>query len=97
MTPKNAVENDGAITFLAPDAAPPERTNRAAYTRWADVRDQLAANPNVWAIVLETQEGDPGYNSVHGKKVALSKDRPEIEAEVRTENGIRRLYARFIA
>jgi hypothetical protein len=88
---------ENGVTFLAPDAAPPEATTRAQYTRWDEVRDQLSANPNVWAIVLETQEGEPGYNSVHGKKVALSKGRPEIEAEVRTENGVRRLYARYLA
>jgi hypothetical protein len=87
----------GAVTFLSPDAAPPDAASRARYTRWADVRDQLAANPNVWAVVLEANEGEPGFNSVHGKKKALSKDRPEIQAEVRTENGIRRLYARFVA
>lgn len=96
MTKTNA-ESNGGITFLAPDASPPEAASRARYTRWAEVRDQLATNPNVWAVVLETVEGDPGYNSVHGKKVALSKDRPEIEAEVRTENGVRRLYARYLA
>lgn len=85
------------ITFLSPDAAPPEAPERARYTRWDDVRDQLGAKPNVWAIVLEANEGEPGYNSVHGKKAALTKNRPDIEAEVRTENGIRRLYARFTA
>ena len=94
MTPK---KSDDGITFLPPDAAPPEAAARQRYTRWAEVRDQLAANPNVWAIVLEQQDGEPGYNSVHGKKVALSKDHPEIQAEVRTENGVRRLYARFTA
>lgn len=88
--------NDDGVTFLAPDAAPPQAATRASYTRWAAVADQLAANPNVWAIVLETKEGEPGFNSVHGKKVALSKNRADIEAEVRTENGVRRLYARFV-
>jgi len=88
--------NGNAVTFLAPDAAPPDAASRARYTRWQDVREQLAANPNVWAVVLEAVEGDPGFNSVHGKKKALSKGRPEIEAEVRTENGVRRLYARSI-
>ena len=61
------------------------------------MRDQLATKPNVWAIVVESKEGEPGYNSVHGKKGALTKGRDEIEAEVRTENGVRRLYARFTA
>ena len=90
-------ENGAAISFLAPNETPPDAASRARYTRWGDVREQLAANPNVWAVVLEATEGDPGFNSVHGKKKALSKGRPEIEAEVRTENGVRRLYARSIA
>lgn len=89
-------QRDG-ITFLAADAAPPPAATRQRYTAWSAVRDQLAANPNVWAIVLETKEGDTGYNSVHGKKNALIRDTPAIEAEIRTENGVRRLYARFVA
>lgn len=89
-------KSDG-LTFLPADQAPPPIAARASYTRWADIREQLAANPNVWAVVLETKEGEPGYNSFHGKKVALSKNAPDIDAEVRTENGVRRLYARFVA
>lgn len=92
MTKKN-----DAVTFLSPEAAPPAAIRRAGYTRWADVREQLEANPNVWAVVLEVKDGEPGYNSFHGKKKAIAKDRPNIEAEVRTENGIRRLYARSVA
>jgi hypothetical protein len=92
MTKKTA-----GITFLAPDAEPPAAVGRSAYTKWDAVREELATNPNVWAIVLETAQDEPGYNSIHGKKTALSKDRPEIEAEVRTESGVRRLYARFVA
>jgi hypothetical protein len=95
MTKQND-KTDG-VTFLAPDAAPPAAATRATYTRWQTVREQLAQNPGVWAIVLETQEGDPGFNSVHGKKKALAKKYPEIEAEVRTENGVRRLYARSVS
>jgi hypothetical protein len=96
MTKKPDDENNG-VTFLAPDAAPPRAASRARYTRWEQVREQLSQNPNVWAIVLETKEGEPGFGSMHGKKVALSKNRPDIEAEVRTEDGVRRLYARSIA
>ena len=93
---KNENDNDGVV-FLAPDAAPPAQVTRAAYTRWNAVRDQLATKPGVWAVVLEIKEGEPGYSSVHGKKIALSKNRPDVEAEIRTENGVRRLYARFVA
>jgi hypothetical protein len=89
-------KRDEGITFLAPDAAPPEVATRTRYTRWAQVRDQLAANPNVWAVVLEAADGEPGYNSFHGKRKALTKS-GDVEAEVRTENGVRRLYARHIA
>jgi hypothetical protein len=94
MTKKD--DETGGVTFLAPDAAPPAAATRATYTRWQTVREQLAQNPGVWAIVLETREGDAGFNSVHGKKKALAKGRDDIEAEVRTENGVRRLYARSV-
>lgn len=93
---KTANETSDGVTFLAPDATPPAAQTRAAYTRWSSVRAQLAENPGVWAIVLETKEGEPGFSSMHGKKKALSKGRSDIEAEVRTENGVRRLYARAI-
>jgi len=89
-------KDDNGVIFLAPEAEPPAKPVRAGYTRWNAVADQLGAHPNVWAIVLETKEGEPGYSSFHGKKIALTRGRDNIDAEVRTENGVRRLYARFV-
>lgn len=87
------------IRWEQPPATNAKGGQGRANSKYDPVADQLLDRPNEWALVWETADPDAAA-SVSGViregRVVCFRPRGDFEACVRTVNGARRVYARYL-
>ena len=78
-----------AVKFI--DGPVPTNKNK----RWGAVRDELRANPGIWAEVFRLPKAE--YTKVANTRLAVSSRFDDIEAVTRIEGAEAVVYARAVA